>query len=784
MSTDENSPLPSETFADRVFTVHPSQVVAPAAASAWLPAAAAASPEAATRLSMAAILGAVRRRWVSIALGGIASAVALGLTAWFAVRPQYEASADLLLSPSAPHILGSAPGEGGGDDQRPNAFEIYRDTQQQLLKSNFVLTVALRDETVKSLPTVRLEDSRHNAVMWLGHQLHVGSPGKNTAILAVSMTQPNAAEAAALVNAVVHAYLRDCVGSEQILRQARLKQLDGLYAEKEIEARNKRSQLKEQADQFGVSASDTQAISWKEQNAAQTYSEYSKELETIRSDLRKARGMLSSKQKEVGQIGTIEIAEAEVMMLARDDPAYRDLMARKVWVEMMAKQSKGLVAPGGKRYVDKSGAELDIINAQLQEVNQQYGERVRALKRVEIERAIRQLENEAQALTEQEQAFQKEVEVQRKTAERIGRGSTEIEMLRQELKHLDQVFGSIADERERLRVEMDSASRVRIMASDQEHPAAIPEAEANWPMRLALALIGAVLGGCGCAAGIVFWDARFERIGDAEEVKKLGLPLLGSVPRIPAGVLRRLGSPSKRNQAWTMRLTEAVDRLAARLLRKAEMEGVRVILVSSASAGEGKTTLATQLAMSLARHRRRTVLIDFDLRRPALDGTFGLSLEPGVCEILRGTESVRPAALPTVVEHLAVLTAGRWDRQTLAALASGTAKTLLDQLRGEYDFVIVDSSPILPFADTRLVSQHVDAVILSVFRDVSQGPKVRAAYEILEAFGVQSVEAVVTGGQEHFYGKEADYQATPPAEQEPSVAAEEADDAPPSGTAE
>ena len=60
-------------------------------------------------------------------------------------------------------------------------------------------------------------------------------------------------------------------------------------------------------------------------------------------------------------------------------------------------------------------------------------------------------------------------------------------------------------------------------------------------------------------------------------------------------------------------------------------------------AGEGKTTLATQLAMSLARHLRRTVLVDFDLRRPALDGVFGVPLEPGVCEALRGERRHRPA---------------------------------------------------------------------------------------------------------------------------------------------
>ena len=87
----------------------------------------------------------------------------------------------------------------------------------------------------------------------------------------------------------------------------------------------------------------------------------------------------------------------------------------------------------------------------------------------------------------------------------------------------------------------------------------------------------------------------------------------------------------------------------------------------------------------------------------------------------------------------------------------GLPESYLDLLRTQYDFVILDSSPILPVADTRMVSQHVDSVLLSVFRDVSQGARVQAAYEILEAFGARSIEAVMTGEHEHGYGKPMDY---------------------------
>ena len=259
----------------------------------------------------------------------------------------------------------------------------------------------------------------------------------------------------------------------------------------------------------------------------------------------------------------------------------------------------------------------------------------------------------------------------------------------------------------------------------------------------------------------MFWDTRSKRVNAVTEVTQgLGLPVIGSVPTIPAQILRRLGAPTKRSQSWRLRLTESIDSIAARLLHKAEISQSRVILVSSAMGGEGKTTLATQVAMSLARDLRRTVLVDFDLRRPALDGIFGLPLEPGVCEALRNKGDVSGMVHPTATEHLSVLPAGQWDRQAMAALANGAAGPLFKQLREQYDFVIIDSSPVLPVSDTRFVSQHADCVILSVFRDISEVPKIQAACEILEAFGVRNLVTVVTGQAGFTYGREPEYEST------------------------
>ena len=158
-----------------------------------------------------------------------------------------------------------------------------------------------------------------------------------------------------------------------------------------------------------------------------------------------------------------------------------------------------------------------------------------------------------------------------------------------------------------------------------------------------------------------------------------------------------------------------------------------------------------------------TVLVDFDLRRPSFDEMFQMPLSPGVSEVLRHECDPADAAdlvHPVAADNLSVVTAGRWDRQALASLSNGSVDALFRQLREDFDFVVVNTSPILPVADARFVSQYVNTVVLSVFRDVSEAAKIQAACDILAAFGVRSVEAVVTGPGNGVYGRHTGYEST------------------------
>jgi succinoglycan biosynthesis transport protein ExoP len=558
-----------------------------------------------------------------------------------------------------------------------------------------------------------------------------------------------------LVRATVDAFLTEVVNAEGYQKRQRLSELDRAFIEKETEIRAKREDLKKLAEQLGTS--DTETLTLKQKLALEELTIYRQEMAKVQFEARHLQGALAAQQALLKGIDTIDVTDADVEILVRSDPIARQLFVELGWRKIDQVYTEGAVVAGARsHYADRYQQDLKTMQDQFDARRNELSEMIRSKKRSGIQLELQRMETAVAVMNEQERMIQEEVKNKKAEAEKFGSSTVDIEMMRADIKNLDAVLTGISAQREKLKVETRSTPRVTLLQRAEK-----PEVASNDVVRVLMTIM-AMLAAMGVPAAIVtFWDTRAKRINNCADVSKgLRLPVIGSVPLIPARVIRRLGSPSKRYQTWHVRLTESVDGIAARVLRKAEMEQNRVIMVSSATGGEGKTTLATQLALSLARAGRRTVLVDFDLRRPAFDEVFGLPLEPGVCEALREHNAQATMVHQIATNNMAVVTAGRWDRTALASLSNGAAAAMFQKLREDYDFVIVDTSPILPVADARFVSQHVDSVVLSVFRDVSEAPKIQAACEILSAFGVHTIEAVVTGPNDNMYGDHMGYEST------------------------
>lgn len=146
----------------------------------------------------------------------------------------------------------------------------------------------------------------------------------------------------------------------------------------------------------------------------------------------------------------------------------------------------------------------------------------------------------------------------------------------------------------------------------------------------------------------------------------------------------------------------------------AEQKELQALVITSPGPGEGKSTTAANLAITLAQQGSKTLLVDADLRRPLVHRAFNLVQEPGLTDVLVGTASLREAVRPNVVPKLDVLPAGVLPPNPSELLGSEAMARLLETLRGQYDTIIFDSPPTLAVTDATVLGASADAVILVV----------------------------------------------------------------------
>lgn len=239
---------------------------------------------------------------------------------------------------------------------------------------------------------------------------------------------------------------------------------------------------------------------------------------------------------------------------------------------------------------------------------------------------------------------------------------------------------------------------------------------------------------------------NFANIEDV--LQQLGICLLGAVPSAPESILNQPACSGDRNELRQHNLLgDTIDSLRTRLVNKADAAGARLLMVASAVAGEGKTTLASHLAVSLTRAGRRTLLVDADLAHPTAHTRFGLTVEPGFCDLLRAQAHVADVIRPTSAPGLWLLPAGRADAAAIRAMDRDGLASIIRRLKAEYDMILIDTSPLLPLPYSLLVGKWTDTVILAIRRAVSQVMPVTAGYHRLTTLGVPVLGAVLLDAQ-------------------------------------
>jgi capsular exopolysaccharide synthesis family protein len=186
----------------------------------------------------------------------------------------------------------------------------------------------------------------------------------------------------------------------------------------------------------------------------------------------------------------------------------------------------------------------------------------------------------------------------------------------------------------------------------------------------------------------------------------------------------------------------------------------QVLLISSPNPGDGKTTTASNLAISMASAGRRVLLIDGDLRKPSLHEPYDLDPHRGLAQVLGDRVPVLEVIQPSAIEHLDVITAGGPVPNPAERLASRRLGEILTELRPLYDLIIIDSSPLLAVTDPSILSASADALLLVTRIGQCQRQDAERALELTSTLGIPLLGAVVNGVTRAHVGRYDRYAST------------------------
>jgi capsular exopolysaccharide synthesis family protein len=250
-------------------------------------------------------------------------------------------------------------------------------------------------------------------------------------------------------------------------------------------------------------------------------------------------------------------------------------------------------------------------------------------------------------------------------------------------------------------------------------------ARPNVPLYLAIGVGAGIFFGFAVA---LFVDAIDDKLQGTEEVEAMALPLLGLLPLVKP---EKSKQPSTILDARNWPFGEAVRKLRSTLLISRSAKPPQVLMVTSGSSQEGKSTLSLALAISLAQLDKTVLLLEADMRRPVLSSRTGMALKGGLSVLLTdreaGIEPIPSAEYP----NLHFMPAGPLPHHPAELLASERMHSLLKGWRSQYDFVVMDCPPALPVSDVQLLECLADATILVARAGFTTRIALNRAYQLL-----------------------------------------------------
>ena len=358
--------------------------------------------------------------------------------------------------------------------------------------------------------------------------------------------------------------------------------------------------------------------------------------------------------------------------------------------------------------------EYEKVTTQLADVKLQL--------EAEIKKAIQTAKSEYEAAVVQERTLTQALNEQKAAATDLSRKGVDYTLILREAESNREIYNSLLTREKELRVVANSRTNNIRLVDRAQVPGSpsSPNHRQDWIYALAFGLVFALA----TAFGIDYLD---DTVKTPEDItRRLKLRFLGLVPAVRGDRHPLLSGPVPHD------FGEAFRTLRTALVSQLPGDGPKVMAVTSAQPLEGKTTTAVNIAMALAVGGSRVLLIDADMRRPSVHKALRMTNDRGLSQLLAGQARMREVVQRTHDPNLLVITAGRTPANPSELLAADRMRALISGLEnGPFDWVIIDTPPVLAVTDAVIIAPLVAAMTFVVGSEMTRWRLAERAVETL-----------------------------------------------------
>jgi capsular exopolysaccharide synthesis family protein len=699
--------------------------------------------------SYSAVAQMAWRRKSLLALG-LAVGLVLGSLHYARQTPIYQSSAQVLVVKKRPDALPSS---------MTGALysEDYLSTHVALIRSPLVIERAVAKWELGSLRSLAgMGDPTPSIINGLGVVRETSSV--SSSILNLTYRGTAADECGNVLNAVIDSYQEFLQETYQSANEDTLKLIT-----------EKAEQIQRELREKGLAYQEfrrTAPVLWNGKDGQSYHQDRLSAIESRRSSLQIRRAelqpRLASLKKGMETGLDREKLLAMVANWAKTDPESRapELLSANPTESLDAKlfplllEEKSLLQEYGKDYPEVQRVRMQI--QMTRELHDRVVQRPTGLDKepkVEtkdpVQGCLRSMEQELEDIDTTEQALAALFEQENRAARSLSNHEIEESRFNSEISRAEKFHDSLITQLQGINLGKDFGGyTTRIISAAGDGWRIEPRGLPIFSMAGLLGLVG----GLGLAYLLEASDKRFRT---PEEIRRrLSLPIVGHVPFLKANreVLERIAAGEARLDPLLVSHyrpnsyeAEAFRGVRTALYFSTHGEEHKVIQITSTNAGDGKTTVAANLAVSIAQSGRRTLLIDADLRKPRVHKVFSISADGGLAAVIAGELELAEAVQESSINGLFILPCGALPSNPAELLTSQRFKELLSLIREEFDFVIIDSPPLLAVTDPCVVAPRVDGVILTISVTKDGRDHAERAREVLGTLEANILGVVVNG---------------------------------------